>query len=294
MMFCKFNTETHGKWVLAGEHAVIKGGPALAFPIKQKKLELDYTPLSSGLKINYANDPTEVMQKSFLKLLKQICIQLNLSFESLSGHFHLKSEIPIGFGMGASAALCVAITKWCIAQQLLDSEQLYPFAKSLENLFHGQSSGLDIAAVISDQPIYFQQGKFKPIQLNWKPKWFLSSCKQISQTSKCVQQTNSLWEHDINKATIINQRMIDATNNAKEALEQNTHDSITKLKHAINSACSCFKSWNLINSQLEAHIQSLQNKGAIAVKPTGSGCGGFVISLWEDIPSLPNIELISI
>ncbi|MFI4919641.1 MAG: mevalonate kinase, partial [Legionellales bacterium] len=41
-MFCDFETTTFGKWILAGEHAVVRGHEALVFPIKEKQLHLQY------------------------------------------------------------------------------------------------------------------------------------------------------------------------------------------------------------------------------------------------------------
>ena len=38
----------------------------------------------------------------------------------------------------------------------------------------------------------------------------------------------------------------------------------------------------------------LKNAGAIAVKPTGSGGGGFVVSLWDKQPPPPDLGLIAI
>ena len=37
----QFNTRTYGKWILAGEHAVLRGCPALAFPLTSRSLHLE-------------------------------------------------------------------------------------------------------------------------------------------------------------------------------------------------------------------------------------------------------------
>ena len=39
-MSSDFQTTTYGKWILAGEHAVIRGHGALVFPVHNKKLTL--------------------------------------------------------------------------------------------------------------------------------------------------------------------------------------------------------------------------------------------------------------
>ena len=47
MMFYDFETTTFGKWILAGEHAVVRGHEALVFPIKEKQLTLRYQAASA-------------------------------------------------------------------------------------------------------------------------------------------------------------------------------------------------------------------------------------------------------
>src|SRR5207247_9623027 len=44
-----FHTRTFGKWILAGEHAVLRGSPALAFPLRARGLELRHS--SNGGKL---------------------------------------------------------------------------------------------------------------------------------------------------------------------------------------------------------------------------------------------------
>lgn len=37
-----FSTTVHGKWILAGEHAVIRGNPAIVIPLPSFELTLHY------------------------------------------------------------------------------------------------------------------------------------------------------------------------------------------------------------------------------------------------------------
>ena len=46
-----YQTTTHGKWILAGEHAVIRGHGALVFPLPDKTLTLSYTPADTATEL---------------------------------------------------------------------------------------------------------------------------------------------------------------------------------------------------------------------------------------------------
>lgn len=289
-----FQTTTHGKWILAGEHAVLRGHGALVFPIKVKQLTLGYHQSPSELSANYEGESGADTHLLFWSVLEQGMQILGRSLNSLSGHFNLYSTIPVGVGMGASAALCVAMARWFVAMDMLADLETHDFARQLENLFHGQSSGLDISGVAATSGIYFKQGACSPIEQTWQPKWFLSSCGQIGITSHCINQVQSLWREDETRAAQIDQQMADCVSQARCALEKNTPDSQQILAKAMNSAADCFQQWGLASESLQRHMQNLLEAGAVAVKPTGSGGGGYVISLWETEPPEMAIELISI
>lgn len=293
-MFCDFATQTQGKWILTGEHAVLRGYGALVFPIKQKKLTLTFEPTSTKLSADFSGDMGQEMHLLFWSVLERGQTLLGHSLNDLTGHFQIESNIPIGVGMGASAALCVAMARWFAAQQLLSTEAIQAFAQELEHLFHGQSSGLDILGVTATQGVYFQKGQGTMIHQQWQPTWFLSFCGQSGITSHCIKEVNQLWDHDKAKAEMIDERMQQAVNKAKEALEHATPDSIVTLTEAINEGSECFKQWGLVTEMLQKHMQFLTHQGALAVKPTGSGGGGYVLSLWnKPLPIMP-FELIPV
>ncbi|MBA2655530.1 MAG: mevalonate kinase [Tatlockia sp.] len=289
-----FCTTTHGKWILAGEHSVLRGHGALVFPIKEKRLCLSYNKVDRKLSAHYEGSSGSDMHLLFWSVLEQGQQLLGKSLNDVHGFFHLHSDIPVGVGMGASAALCVATARWFAYQKLLDEDSIFSFAKSLEDLFHGKSSGLDIAGVSAETGLFFQQGDLKPLEQNWQPLWFLSSCDQIGITSHCINQVKNLWQADSVNASLIDEKMDASVSMAKEALKKNSPDSINDLKKAIQQAANCFNSWGLVSETLQQHMQILLNLGALAVKPTGSGGGGYVISLWDKMPTNLPIELIAV
>lgn len=292
-MFCDFSITTYGKWILAGEHAVVRGHAALVFPIKERQLTLKYNASSQSLGADYEGVSGADMHLLFWSVLEQGMSLLGRSLNQLSGHFHLISTIPVGAGMGASAALCVAMSSWFCAQKMLEESKRLEFAKELEHLFHGKSSGLDIAGVSSEHGVYFKQGECTPIKQKLEPVWFLSSCNQIGITSHCIQQVQTIWDSEPQLAAQIDQQMIEAVAECKQALEGNDLAALDQLVKAMKKAANCFSQWGLVSESLQQHMNYLFANGALAVKPTGSGGGGFVLSLWKERPQF-NVELIAV
>ncbi len=54
--------------------------------------------------------------------------------------------------------------------------------------------------------------------------------------------------------------------------------------NAIRKSNQCFEQWGLITENVKQHQAKLIEAGALAVKLTGSGGGGYVLSLWPSNP----------
>ena len=231
-MFSDFDTKTHGKWILAGEHAVIRGMGALVFPMVDKTLTLSYRPSArEDLKFETAiigQDPA-LMADLFYKLLIHACRLVNQSFDQLKGVLSIESSIPSGVGL------------------------------------------------------YFQAGISSPIQASWSPNWRLSSCHERGLTADCIRKVQQLWAQEPEQAQHIDELMQASVEEAKQALEApyQPQQSERLLAEAMQKAHRCFEAWGLISETLSAHIQDLYQEGALAAKPTGSGSGGYVLSLWD-------------
>lgn len=279
-----FETITHGKWILAGEHAVLRGHAALVFPLTDKTLTLRYNKSDAPLHITHDGPYGEECSDPIWQLINTAFNTLNITSSDVTGELNITNHIPIGAGMGASAALCVAMTRWF--QNFFDPNiKSFEFARMLEDCFHGQSSGLDIAGAAAPcEGVYFKSGVTTPIASTWKPNWYLSYSGEPGITSECIQHVQTLWQHDKPRAQALDNQMADSVLQAREALLNTTPEAIPLLAKAMHQAADCFQAWGLINTTLKTHMASIRDAGAIAVKPTGSGGGGYVLSLWESIP----------
>lgn len=287
MQNATFQTLTHAKCILAGEHAVLRGCPALVLPVTQKTLTLFYQDNEEQSQALINSPYEEVFSLLFWHTLDKGLLNLHkkLRLSDIHGKFYLENNIEIGAGLGFSAALCVAITRWLIWEHWLRQKKLYAFAHHLEDIFHGKSSGVDIAGVMSNTLIHFEiSGKIHEIQPQWKPKLYLSYSGISKSTDSTIHKVNALRKENPQFGNLIDKEMKKSVLLIEEALKNTEKDGLNTLVSALQQANHCFKEWDLITPDLQKHLDKLEELGAIAVKPTGAGAGGYVLSLWKKTP----------
>lgn len=284
-----FATTTTGKWILAGEHAVLRGVPALVFPLLSKKLILTHKQSDQPLKIEMLGQYGSEIEMLCWGVLEKACAEAKMSRSNLRGELSFNNSIPIGAGLGASAALCVAITQWFSHCGWITIDEQYEFARQLENLFHGESSGVDISIAMNPQPIRFMRGATikhsDRVRFDWRPRLYLTYSGKRGVTSECVNKVKNLISENQIIGKKIDDDMLSAVLIAEAALQMPEDKGFLQLAAAIELAQSCFVRWGLVDEVCRARIHLLHEAGARAVKMTGSGAGGYILSLWDKEPA---------
>lgn len=287
-----FSVKVHGKWILAGEHSVLRGCQAIAFPVYGKHLALTWTP-SGVFGSSFGGDRGQEFQLLFAGVFDRALEILNRPGDLTlkRGHFHVESTLPVGAGLGASAALAVAVGRWFVSQNAISESRLFEFCREIENLFHGESSGVDVAVAIESRGLLFsRKGGFTAFDPEWQPNWYISYSGTRGITSECVGKVKALIAKDSVNGEKLDLNMRQAVKLAHESLLEKadtpemTRARFDKLVAAIELSATCFEGWGLSQGELGRHLKWLTSSGATAVKPTGSGGGGFALSLWRDRP----------
>lgn len=146
----KISYSAPGKIILSGEHAVVYGKPAFVTAVDlrltvtveegEKGTKHQAVDHIEDLVINYLNKSKKVSKKAF--------------------SFEVSSDIPIGRGMGSSAAFCVATVAALLhfySERQADKQIINSLAYQSEKFFHGMPSGVDVSASCFGGLIFYRK-----------------------------------------------------------------------------------------------------------------------------------------
>lgn len=141
---------------LLGEHSVVYGKPALLAAIDER---ICVTIASSKIKqfVGVKEYKKEVNQ--LLEILEEE-IKKQTRFKKIPSYrLRIKSEIPVGSGLGSSAALSAGLTTALLSffKVPWDNKIVFDIAYAGEKFFHGNPSGGDLAAVIEGGFLWFRK-----------------------------------------------------------------------------------------------------------------------------------------
>lgn len=134
------------KLLLFGEYVLLLGAPALAMPIAafsgRWRKSADQ-PCPHPIDPNFAR--SEALAQAGVD-------RARLEADLLSG-LCFESNIPMGYGMGSSGALCAAVYSRYVQKKETDPTRLKDIFAAMESWFHGQSSGLDPLTSYLNRPL---------------------------------------------------------------------------------------------------------------------------------------------
>ena len=217
---------TPGKVILSGEHAIVHGRPALAMCVNQG-VQAIWTPTSSeDVYLDLPGFPratlTRAQLQSHLKEIRSrhanflegtlpvseitggpeslLLAALGMADPERGGTLTLNSTLPLGSGMGSSAACLLSLFR--APRPEWDRSTLYEKALACEHFQHGRSSGLDVAVCLSGTAVWAEQGSFTPLEAFHAPDYVLyHSGTPESSTGECVSavaehfpSSHPIWE----------------------------------------------------------------------------------------------------
>jgi mevalonate kinase len=277
-----------GKIILFGEHAVVYGQPAIAIPVTKVKAtarvypEIDRKAGWIGIQASDIN-----LRASLADLPKDhpLSTAIKLTLDELKlDHIpaltiQISSTIPIGGGMGSSAAVSIAIMRGLSAflGRPLSDETISDLAYEVEKFHHGTPSGIDNTVIAFQAPIFFQRGRPNALLKISKPThWVIADTGEMTPTRETVADVRAAYIAKPEQIADIFEKIGIIAQKGRTALE---FGEVATLGGLMNENQRLLKALDVSNQKIEALIEVALHAGAAGAKLSGGGRGGNIIAL---------------
>lgn len=305
-----------GKLILSGEHAVIYGRPALAMAINRhaesvitpealEEIAFDLTDLHQSERFtiralrelktrvhkNYQlflegrlgirevlHKPVEMFEFAFINLLDGLHLKAEKGM-----NIRLHSTIPIGCGMGSSAATILSVLRVIGHYFRVEfrPDWYLNYSIEAEKLQHGHSSGVDPYISLHGGCARFQQGAAKPLPLPRVSMYLVNTGMPQTTTGECVSLVRDQHAKDL----IWND--FEAVTNAMEtALVANDRREI---RDAVRENHKLLTKIGVVPVKVQGFVRDVEAAG-YAAKICGAGAvagdaGGMVLVFADRLPA---------
>jgi len=288
------------KIILFGEHAVVYGQPAIAIPVSDIRasaaVQFDDTSRAPIIRVeNFEQEftltdaaPPEAVKHIHLAI-HQIAEKAQLIFPPNGWRLNLSSRIPVGRGMGSSAAISVVLVKiiFQLAAADLDQDTLLQLSFELEKFHHSKPSGIDNTVIALEQPILFQKNKAIQI-VDPQPFYFVIGDTGIGKkTSAVVSAVADRYTKNQGEYENIFRAIGEISRQALNALEKGARDTLGNL---MNENQYLLEQIGVSHPALDRLINTAKESGAAGAKLCGAGQGGCMIALAADAQQAASIS----
>ncbi|MCS7367132.1 MAG: mevalonate kinase [archaeon YNP-WB-062] len=283
------------KVILFGEHFVVEDKLAIAAAINLRaKVSADFNDsnfISISSDINSPNPiriPTNMIISGDFHSYNSSITPLLMILHVFSSKHHLldrgidisiKSEIPMGAGLGSSAAVFVAFSAAILKlyNVKFNPYDVIELASKGESLAHGKPSGIDTTiSAFGGILLYRRSQGFNQLNVKFNAPIILGITTEHRSTADMV---NKVLKLKYKYPSIFN-LIYDANDKiVEEAVNALLYGDINRLGELLNISHGLLSSLGISTLNLERLIYAARNAGAYGAKITGAGGGGAIIAI---------------
>jgi mevalonate kinase len=274
-----------GKLLLVGEHAVVHGGVAFAlpFPAVQARAEVLRAPGPLRLESPYwsgeLSEATPAPARGLALAALATLTELGVPARDLV--IRMEASIPLGAGLGSSAATAAALVRALMAAH---GHAPGPEVEGLVHLAeieaHGKPSGVDGQVVTLGRPIAFQKGQATAIVPTGGTFHLVVADSGVSRNTRvAVANVAAALESDPAAGRAALGRLKQAALDAMAAWEGG---DVRALGGCLDRAQADLAALGVSTPGLERLLAAARAAGALGAKLTGAGQGGCVLALAAD------------
>lgn len=265
------SVEACAKLILCGEHFVLHGAPAIALPLPSLRLRLE------------RGDAGE-LEPSLLLAWNAARSEVGLG-PSRGFPFLIRSGIPRGVGLGSSAALAVALVKAATieAGRMAEPLDVAGMATTVEDVFHGNSSGLD-PTVVAVGRLVLWRGKGEIETVSWDLRGTSLLVARIPSEGTTGEAVERSLAFAATKPEAFAKLLAEARELSGTIAGAVSRDSPGS-RHTVGKALSRYHRMlseiGVSCASLNALVESAEGAGAYGAKLTGAGLGGCMMALTD-------------
>ncbi len=277
-----------GKVILCGEHVVVYGYPAIALPVKavSNRTRVYAHPAAPAGEV-ILNAPAIDLEAPLSSLSPghplRRSVELTLETLGVSSlpacEIHVTSTIPLGAGLGSSAATTVSIVRAVSAflGHPLESDQVNRIAFEVEKIHHGTPSGIDNTVITYEVPILFQRDvNFQKIRVAQPFQLVIADSGVSFSTAEAVAGVRSRWLSSPAQYQGHFESIARLTGEVEHLLEIGVPQQIGPL---LTQNHRILAEMGVSSPRLDELVDTAIKAGALGAKLSGGGIGGNVIAL---------------
>ena len=277
------------KTILFGEHSVVYDEPAIAGAVnKRAYVEITESKTDKSIlksyDLNFEAELDTKHKKYNLKrgkpgIIRYILEALNKVHDHSPIVLKLSSNIPIGSGLGSSAAVTVATLAalYRFHNIRFNKKSLAHDAHMVEQAVQGIASPLDTLVSTYGGLVYLSRNKkVEHFKVNFNAPFVVGYTNKHGNTGKMVKDVRLLKNRNPKIINPVISAMGQLTNYAKQAILKRDFDKIGELMN-LNHGFLDVLGVNTL--ELSRMVYTARECGAIGSKITGAGGGGSIIAL---------------